>query len=484
MSALSVMLLSSEVAPYAKTGGLADVAAALSRDLGARGCDVKLFTPYYRKVREAVQTRPHGDLQDMRVALGPRTWSFSIQRMMLPSSEAEIWFADCPELFDREGIYGGPDEHVRFAAFTRASLECCRHLGWVPDVFHCNDWHTALLPLYLVAEYRALQPFESARTVLTIHNIAYQGEFPAHTIDELGLAPHASYLRRADLAGGRVNFLRTGLTYADYLTTVSETYAREIQTSEYGLGMEDLLRSRAGELVGIVNGIDASVWNPETDPLIPFRFSADALDGKQKSKQALLEDAGLPFDESVPLIGIVSRLTAQKGFELLAEVLPVILDERALQLSILGSGEPRYERFFQSVRDRYPDRVAFYAGYNEKLAHRIEAGADIFLMPSRYEPCGLNQMYSQRYGTIPIVRRTGGLADTVEHFDPATGRGTGFSFDAFETEALHRALSIALDTFADGETWDRLVQNAMAQDWSWGRRGAQYVELYERAKSG
>ena len=484
MRPLSILKLASEVAPFAKTGGLADVAAALTRDLHRRGCDVRLWMPLHKKLREGGwELEPCPELERVRFRLGGRTWDFGIRQVRLPDSDARVWLADCPELFDRDGVYdGGGDEHLRFAAFTRCALAACDELGWIPDVVHVNDWHTALAPLYL-QELRARPEWRATRTVLTIHNIGYQGEFSASHLDELGLAEHAGLLHRADLMQGKINFLKTGVIYADALTTVSETYAKEIQSAAYGMGLEDLLHSRADALVGIVNGIDGAEWNPADDPRIAAPYSAEDLSGKGACKEDLLRSGGLRAADGAPVLGIVSRLTAQKGFELLGEVLPAVLSERDVRLCVLGSGEERYRAFFQWLRDTHPEEVAFYSGYNDELAHQIEAGGDLFLMPSLYEPCGLNQMYSLRYGTAPLVRRTGGLADTVEPFDPATGEGNGFVFDEFTAGALRAELERALDLFPDQAAWKRLVKNGMAADWSWERQGGHYLRLYERLAS-
>ena len=351
-------------------------------------------------------------------------------------------------------------------------------MQWRPDVFHCNDWHTSLLPLYLRTTYAWDRIFADTKTLLTIHNLGYQGVFNASVLADLNLMDQRRHLDRGDLEEGLVNFLKTGLLYADALTTVSRSYAEEIQTPEFGMGLEDVLRYRRDDLHGIVNGMDYSDWDPATDPLIGAHYTADDLSGKEENKRALLESFGLEFEPRAPVFGIVSRLTAQKGFELLPDVLPIVLQNANVRLIVLGSGDQRIERYFQWLRDTYPDKVAVFRGYSNELAHRIEAGADLFLMPSRYEPCGLNQMYSLKYGTVPIVRRTGGLADTVTPFDAQTGTGTGFLFDAFEAEALFQAIREALAVWEDPDAWRLLVRNGMAEDFSWARQGPKYEALY------
>jgi starch synthase len=320
--------------------------------------------------------------------------------------------------------------------------------------------------------------FRSSRTLLTIHNLGYQGSFPAAVVERLGLGPWAGMLDRAERAGGRLNFLRTGALHADVVSTVSPTYAREIRTEEHGRGMADLLRGRSATLVGILNGIDDAEWDPARDPWIPHPYSRQRPEGKRDDKLHLLAELGLARDASAPLACIVSRLVQQKGFDLCFDVLPQALALTDMQLAVLGTGEPRYESFFAELERRFPGRVCFYRGFSDELAHLMEAGGDMLLMPSRYEPCGLSQMFSQRYGTIPIVRRTGGLADSVEPFDPASGSGTGFVFDEFDPEALRAALGLALRTWRQPLAWRRLMHAAMQRDFSWRTRASHYLDLY------
>jgi starch synthase len=478
---MRILLVSAEAAPFAKTGGLADVTAALLRYLAGQGHDVKLLMPFYGKLaRGSWRFEPEPRLQRMRLEFGTKAYGFSVCKTALPKSRAEVHFLQSNELFGREGIYTWDrDEHVRFALLARGALEICQWLQWAPDVIHCNDWHTGLLPLYLKAAYAWDRLFERTRTVLTIHNIGYQGVFAAETLHELGLGAHAHLLHQEDLRAGKINFLKTGVIYADALTAVSETYAREIQTRDFGMGLQDLLRARADSVVGIVNGVDYAEWDPATDLKIPQRYSARDLGGKRICRERLLARMGLAPSATAPVFGIVSRLTGQKGIELLPEVLPALL-RRDVRLCVLGSGEERYEQWFHWLHAAFPGKASFWAGYDDELAHWIEAGSDFFLMPSLYEPCGLNQMYSLRYGTVPIVRRTGGLADTVEPFDPATKQGTGFLFEEFEPAALQRAIGRALECYSDPDAWRAIVQNGMARDFSWERQGKRYVELYGR----
>ena len=479
---LKILIASSEVAPLAKTGGLADVTAALAAELNRRKHDVRLVMPLYPRVTEGGRKlRRVRGLQGLKVELGPHRFTFSVLATRLPGSRQDVWCLECPPLYDRQGIYTqDDDEHLRFAFLSRAVLALCQASNWAPDILHCNDWHLGLAPLYLKLLSSWERLFQGTRTVLTIHNIGYQGIFPASEVGHLGLDDAAHLLHQEDLAAGRINFMKTGLLYADVLTTVSRTYAREIQTPEYGMGLDELLRGRADHLVGIVNGVDYDEWSPEKDPRLPVNYSARKPEGKLECKRALLTGLGLPFAEGALTFGIVSRLVGQKGFELLFETLPELLGHHDARLVVLGSGESRFESFFAGLQQAFPRKVCYYNGYNDKLAHLIEAGADAFLMPSRYEPCGLNQMYSLKYGTVPIVRRTGGLADTVQTFDRQTGEGTGIVFEHFDAEAMRRALRYALELWHDPPAWRRMMQNGMAMDFSWRRQAGLYEELYHR----
>ncbi len=481
MSPQSICFAASEMTPFAKTGGLADVAGALPLHLEAQGHDVRVFMPLYAQVDTSKHYFVRVDyLCEVPVHLGPHTFSFSASVAQAPGSEVDVYFIDCPELFHRSELYTGErDDHLRFALFCRAVIECCQRMGWSPDVFHLNDWHTALVPLFLKTLYSWDRLFGRSKTVLTIHNIAFQGIFPADTIVNLGLADHRHLFHQEDLAAGTVNLLRTGLLYADAITTVSPTYAREIRTAAFGEGLDPLLRQRSGAVTGIVNGIDDSLWSPESDPYIPRRYGIDDVaEGKAKNREHLLDAVGLSHGEGSPALGIVSRLTAQKGFDLVFEPLTQALGHLDLRLVVLGTGKSEVEERFARLQQSFPQKVCYYRGYSEELAHLIEAACDIFLMPSRFEPCGLNQMYSLKYGTVPIVRQTGGLADTVELWDPESGTGTGFVFDHFDVPGFAWALDTALATFEDRTAWERLRRNGMEKDYSWEHQGAEYEKLY------
>jgi starch synthase len=397
-----------------------------------------------------MEISPVAFIQDRELQLGSHRFRYSIDTAGVPGKELQIYLLRCPGLYQRPGIYtAGGDEHLRFMALSCAAIEMCQHMGFAPDIFHCHDWHTALIPLLLKTRYAWDRLFERTRTVLTIHNIGYQGIFNARIVAETGLGDFRERMHQEDLALGRVNFLKTGVLYADLLTTVSPTYAREILEPEYGMGLQDLLKQRTDTLVGILNGVDFDEWNPESDPLIPHAYNSRRLAGKKKNKLALMKELEIDPGDDLPLVGMVTRLTYQKGIELVQKVVPQLLAKRRFALAVLGSGEPRYEQFFTWLQHKHRDRVCYYRGFNNQLAHWIEAGADLFLMPSRFEPCGLNQMYSLRYGTVPIVRRTGGLADSVQLFEPSSGKGTGIVFDEYNEVALNWALNAGLDLYQD-----------------------------------
>jgi starch synthase len=481
-TSLRICQAASEVTPFAKTGGLGDVAAGLSRALGKQGHDVRVFLPFYARVAKQDHRFVAVDfLRDVDIRLGSRELRYSVLTTKLPQSDVDVYFVHCPALYHHDSVYSGDwDEYLRYALLTRATLDCCQRMGWAPDVVHVHDWHTALAPVYLKTIYSWDRLFARTRSVLTLHNLAYQGVFSSQIVEELGLAGHAAMLYQEDLAQGRVSFLKSGLLYADVLTTVSRTYGREIQTPEFGFGLDPMLRARADHLVGIVNGVDYGEWSPESDPYLPHTFSKEKLEGKAAMKKALLEKVGLPHREGAAVLGIVTRLTAQKGLDLLFDTLPEFLYHRDIRLVALGTGEERYEQFLSWLQVSFPGKVWYFRGYSEELAHWIEAGSDLFLMPSRYEPCGLNQMYSLRYGTPPIVRRTGGLADTVEPWNPVAKKGTGFLFDHFTPEGLRWAIDTALKAFEDRDAWKALMKNGMERDFSWERQVALYEELYRR----
>ena len=479
---LKICLVSSELTPLAKTGGLADVSAALSAFLDSKGHDIRVLIPFYSAIdTKSLEIVPDPSLQNLSIRIGNHHLNYSIDTTTLPNTALKIFLLRCPELYDRPGIYtDGSDEHLRFILLSRVAIEMCQHMGFAPDIFHCHDWHTALTPLYLKTLYAWDSLFENTRSVLTIHNIGYQGIFDARILHDMGMQDSPEKLYQEDLALDRVNFLKTAVLYADLLTTVSPTYANEILGSTYGMGLQDLLRQRRDSLVGILNGVDNDEWNPRKDALIPYPYDAGDISSKKENKQALMQELELDSSDDIPLLGIVSRLTSQKGIDLIQQVVPKLIQQRRFALAVLGSGEPRYEKFFTELQERYRNHVCFYRGFTNKLAHMIEAGSDMFLMPSQFEPCGLNQMYSLRYGTVPIVRRTGGLADSVQMFEPSSGKGTGIVFDDYSDRALEWALNAALDLYQDKQSWRKLVRNGMAMDYSWKHQGQIYIDLFRQ----
>lgn len=480
---LRICFVTSEITPYAKTGGLADVSGALLKYLQADGHDIRLVMPAYAAIdRARFGLAPVPELQNLSHQIGYQRYEFSILTPRAAGARNVVLLVDCPEAFGRDRLYtSDPDEHRRFLLLTHAAFLCCQRLRFAPQIMHFNDWHAAAGTLFKRTLYAWDRLFSDARTVLTVHNIGYQGIMAAGALPDLLPSGDARLLDQQALAAGQINLLGTGLRYADLITTVSPTYAREIQTPEYGMGLDGILRERSASVIGILNGVDYDDWDPRHDRFLPLRYGPDTLERKAALKQQLLQRLKLQDTHSTALIGCVSRLAEQKGFDLLFEALPRLLASREFNLVVLGSGQSRYESFLARMHELFPARVHFHAGYNDELAHWIEAGSDLFLMPSRYEPCGLNQMYSLRYGTVPVVRRTGGLADSVRHFEPVRGTdGTGVVFNDYDADAVIWAVGYALDLYQDAAAWQRLVRNGMAQDFSWRQQVPRYVEAYER----
>ncbi|MDZ7372509.1 MAG: glycogen synthase GlgA [candidate division KSB1 bacterium] len=483
----NILYVSPEVAPFAKTGGLADVAGALPKALKEMGHDIRIMMPKYGCISERKYVlREVIRLREIPVRLGQRQYVVSAKSAFLPDAKVQVYFVDYPPYFDRDSLYVNPstgqdwsDNPERFALFCRAVIEVLKVLHWQPDVIHCNDWQTALIPAYLKTRLQGDPFFAKVSTLLTIHNLAYQGVFDASVAEVIDLPPELFQPGGPLEFYGKVNFLKAGIVYADAISTVSEKYAEEIQTEEFGAGLDGVLRQRAADIHGILNGVDYTVWNPETDEFIPHKYSASDLSGKLRDKEALLTHVGLAFRPDVPVIGMISRLAEQKGFDILAEAMDSIL-AMDVQMVLLGTGDPKYHKIFEKFAKKYPSKLSVNLRFDEPLAHLIEAGSDMFLMPSRYEPCGLNQIYSLRYGTIPIVRATGGLADTIQDFDPETGRGNGFVFQEYSAAALLDAIGRALKVYQDRTTWTKLVKNAMRQDFSWQASARKYVALYKK----
>ncbi|MBT8386709.1 MAG: glycogen synthase, partial [Ignavibacteria bacterium] len=411
---MKIAFLSSEAVPFAKTGGLADVAGSLPKELEKLGCEVKLFIPKYSTIDEKKYgLRYNHDIGEIAIRIYGQIRSAYLHQTMLPGSNVEVNLIDCPYYFHRNGLYtNDEDEDQRFILFSKAVIETFQKMQWAPDVIHCNDWQTGLLPLFIKDNYSWDRMFDKTSTLFTIHNIGYQGRFSKSTMFSAELSKELYYSDGPIEFEKSVSFMKTGIVFADLINTVSNKYSHEILTSEYGAGLDKTLRTRKPDIYGILNGADYDVWNPETDTHIPYNYSLNDLTGKLKNKKYLLEYFKMPFNEKVPIVGIISRMVAQKGFDIFAEAVNKLMTLNT-QWIILGSGEDKYELMFQSLENEQPHKVGVSTGYNNELSHLVEAGADIFLMPSRYEPCGLNQIYSLKYGTVPVVRKTGGLADTV-----------------------------------------------------------------------
>jgi len=477
---MKILFVASEGLPFSKTGGLADVVEALPKALVGMGHEIGVVLPRYRGTKASSVLLP-----SLSIPMGDRL-RFPAVADGSQVAGVRHYFVDDAEYFDRDQLYAVqgkdyPDNAERFGEFGRAAIEIAKQV-WLPDVIHCHDWQSALVPVLLRTVYAADPLLRGVPVVFTIHNMGYHGLFPREILGRLGL-PESLFHMEALEFYGKVNFLKAGLVFADYLTTVSRKYAQEIQTPEYGHGLDGVVRKRADRLQGILNGVDYSIWSPENDTFIAAKYSARDLSGKRACKKDLLEQFKLPVEDLVrPVIGIVSRFTDQKGFDLIAQVADELLVEE-LTLVALGAGEPKYEQLFRDLARRFPGKVGAKIAYDNALAHKIEAGADMFLMPSRYEPCGLNQIYSLRYGTVPVVRATGGLDDTIESFDAKSGRGTGFKFDAYEGRALLACARQALKTYRNQKAWGKLQANGMAKDFSWQTSAAEYARLYEAARN-
>ena len=465
-----VLMVSSEAAPLAKTGGLADVVGALPNALRSCGDDAAVVIPRYGSIELRGMRRVYDALP---VFLGATRFDTSIYQA---PAEFPVFLVDCPPLYDRKGLYGEagldyPDNHIRFAVFARAALAIARFL-FRTEIFHCHDWQSGLVPAFLRTTFATDPTFFGVKTLFTIHNLGYQGLFPKTALEEAAI--DASLFRPDGMEFfGRVSYLKGGIAFADWLSTVSPTYAREVQTPEYGFGLDGALRARAGQFSGILNGVDYREWSPENDPLIPARYSLGDLSGKQVCKEQLIAEFHLPPEAAGrPLLGIVSRFTRQKGADLVAEVGARIVAED-VYLVALGTGDPEYEDFFRALAAEFPGRIAVRIGFDNGLAHRVEAGSDMFLMPSRYEPCGLNQIYSLHYGTVPVVRATGGLDDTIDS-------STGFKFAEYSGEAFLDAVRRAVTAWSDRESWREMMRRGMERDFSWQSSAAAYSSLYRR----
>jgi len=478
---LKILYASAEVVPFAKTGGLADVAGALPAELAEMGHDVRVVMPRFSSIDGAKYglktiTAP------FQIPLGNSLIAITIAESSAIAG-VPTYFIENEEFFARDSLYGQADDDSRFTVYCRGMLEMFAQIGWTPDVISCNDWHSALVPVYLKTIYADQEKFRRIATLFTVHNLAYQGSFSEKVMEIAGL-PRELFTWDKLAYWNTFNFMKVGLLYADVISTVSEGYAKEIATKEYGAGLEGVIEYRKHDLFGILNGIDYSIWNPRTDPLIPANFSVNELKGKAECKRALQQEMGLGVDANTPLFGLISRLSSQKGLDILAEVLPELLKKQKMQVVILGTGDEYFHVMLKKLAAKHPDKLALALRFDNALAHRIYAGSDAFLMPSQYEPCGLGQMFSLAYGTVPVVRATGGLADTVHNFDahvPAS-KGNGFVFDEYSGIELRKTILACLHCYHETPgSWAKLVKNALAGDFSWHASAEKYLEVYRHA---
>ena len=483
---MNILVATSEAVPFAKTGGLADVCGALPTELARLGHHPIVILPAYRKTRYCPQPiEPLGI--DFIVPIGSKMVTGHLLRSQLPGCEVPVYLVQQDQYYDRDQLYEADgkdyiDNCERFVFFSRAVMEAIRLLDLELDVIHANDWQTGLVPAYLQIEYRGVPRYERIASLFTIHNMAYQGKFWHWDMLLTGL--DWKYFNWHEMEfHGKLNLLKTGLAFADSISTVSPRYAQEIQSAPLGCGLDGVLRRRSDVLSGILNGMDPREWNPATDPHLAANYDAENVgQGKPACKAALQEELGLPSEPGVPLVGFIGRLAEQKGIDLVAEVIQRWVQTSDVQWAVLGTGQPKYHRLFETLAQRFPQKVAARLEFSNPLAHRIEAGADIFLMPSRFEPCGLNQLYSLKYGTVPVVRATGGLADTITNFSdetPENPAANGFSFQEYSPLALSETLRRVCDAYAQPEIWNHLVAAGMSQDWSWAHSAQQYVELYQ-----
>lgn len=458
---LKVLMVSSEVVPFSKTGGLADVVGSLPLAINKLGVDIRVATPRYKSVKI------YGN--EARL-----------------DDDVPVYFIEDEGYFMRDNLYGDkagdyPDNLERFTSFSKKVLEILKDLDFKPDIIHCNDWQTALIPAYLKTILKDDPFYAGIKTVFTIHNIGYQGLFPKEEFPKTGLGWDLFSIDGLEFYG-KVNILKGGLVFSDIITTVSPTYAREIQTKEFGYGLDGVLAQRKDFIFGIVNGVDYDEWNPSKDKELQYHFSSTKIDGKDKEKIALQREGGLKEDVNAPLIGIISRLADQKGLDIISQIIEPLLDME-VQLILLGTGDEKYHILFERMKRKHPKKASIHLKFDAVLAKKIYAGSDMFLMPSRYEPCGLGQLISLRYGTIPIVRKTGGLADTIIEYNPKTGEGNGFVFERYDADELFGTIRRAVDLYKDKGTWRKLVLKAMKCDFSWEGSAKKYIELYKKIKS-
>lgn len=486
----NVLFVTSEVFPYSKTGGLADISNSLPQALNSLGNDVRIISPKYGQLDERrLQIHEIKRLKELKIDVNGKDTKFSIKSSFIhgKNTKAQMYLMESLDYFKNKGIYQNSNtkkdftnNDERYLFFSKAVIEILEILQWKPDVIHCNDWQTGLIPAFIKTIYKDNEYIKDIKTVFTIHNLAYQGNFPISTFEKTGL-PESVLTEKGGLHFGQFSYLKTALNYADKITTVSQKYAEEIRSSkEYGCGLEDVLSARKKDLVGILNGIDYSIWNPVVDKLIPYRYTHQEIPLKYENKRELLEKYKIGFNEDVPLIGVISRLVDQKGFDLIEKVMPELM-KLNVQMIVLGTGEEKYQKFLKNAEKKYKNKLAVHIGFDEALAHQIEAAADMYLMPSKFEPCGLNQMYSLKYGTVPIVRNTGGLADTI--IDYRKPNGNGFLFNDYDPKELIKTIKQAVDLFSDKVKWNKLARQGMALDFSWKVSAQKYMKLYKDVSS-
>lgn len=475
---LKILILAAEIVPFAKVGGLADVVGALPKALQALGHDVRLIMPRYRQV-DPQRFHLNTILEAVPVSMGSYQAQISVCEGAI-GDQVPVYMIDAPRYFDRENIYGYTDDGERFILFCRAALEAARALDWVPDIVHCNDWHTGIVPNWMHTLYRDDPFFASTATVYTIHNLAYQGIFGYRLLEVAGVAANGFlYPQIAELAHV-VDIMGRGILFADAVTTVSERYAQEILTPTFGEKLDHLLRSRRDRLFGVLNGIDYQEIDPATDRYIHTRFDLASLEKREANKADLQQYAQFPVNPDVPILSMISRLADQKGLDLVAQIIQPLLSQ-GIQFIVLGVGDQHYHELFQNLAARYPEQVAVFLTFNVELAQRIYAGSDMFLMPSRFEPCGTSQMIAMRYGCVPVVRSVGGLADTVREYDPQTGEGNGFTFTNYDPWEFFAAIVRAIALYRFKETWRRLQEHGMQADHSWRNSAARYADIYRNA---
>ncbi|MBK6875789.1 MAG: glycogen synthase GlgA [Ignavibacteria bacterium] len=486
----NVLFVTSEVFPYSKTGGLADVSNSLPQALNSLGNDVRIVTPKYGPLDERrLQIHEIKRLKDLKLNVNGKDTKFSIKSSFIhgKNTKAQMYLLESLDYFKNKGIYQNSNtkkdfanNDERFLFFCKAVIEILEILQWKPDVIHCNDWQTGLIPAFIKTVYSNNPYLSDIKTVFTIHNLAYQGNFPVSSFAKTGM-PDSVLTEKGGLHYGQFSYLKTGLNYADMISTVSEKYAEEIRTDkEYGCGLEDVLNTKKKRMVGILNGIDYATWNPVVDKLIPYRYTYQEIPLKYENKRELLEKRKIEYDEDIPLIGVISRLVDQKGFDLIQKALPKLMQEN-IHMIILGTGEEKYQKFLKAAEKKYKNKLAVEINFDENLAHQIEAASDMYLMPSKFEPCGLNQMYSLKYGTVPIVRNTGGLADTI--IDYRKPKGNGFLFDKYDSDEMVKAVKSAIKLFQDKDKWNKLVRQGMSLDFSWKVSAQKYMKLYKDVNS-